>query len=540
MMKVRLYRLIKSKSRHIMRKHATFIIILFALGMLAVIYGNNLFPPFSISEEFINPIRTGSDLSMVAAVALKLNQPGLFPNDMFVRFSYERYPRAYVRLLAAAFKIFRDERIALQVMGLVLNLVFVGGIYFLALRLSSSSGTAFIVALITIGAGELPGFDYGAWGFIPVNKVVAGAIIRALTPFTLLLFLHWRDHRKIMLLFLILGLLAAINPISLILAGGLITVMLFERKGRVLSAIISLVIGSLPFFIRYLPTGALSTPNDLKLVEYRTPGALRPDAHEVIENAFFLFLPAIFGLAGFLRKRRIGLVDNDWFLIHFFAATLLIASAGLLSAFFPFLLRLHLLRSFQYIYLGLIFYSGILIYSLLKQKGRPFKLFGGLALAVFFLPWPNAAYRLVSYARDKTSPSLQVSGYEETEPAVMPEHDWGSFYGLCAWCKENTSVGARFIVPPDDFSIFRVYARRGVVVTPKDGACVQISRDCGSEWLARYKEIQQLYANLSQGGILVAAKKYNAGFIVVEGEAKGVALPVAFKNRRYTVYSIRY
>lgn len=66
---------------------------------------------------------------------------------------------------------------------------------------------------------------------------------------------------------------------------------------------------------------------------------------------------------------------------------------------------------------------------------------------------------------------------------------------------------ALFIVPPDGFSIFRVYGRRGIVVSDKDGRSSPYSATFAKKWYNEYKEMIKVYHKNSTSYFLETARK---------------------------------
>jgi uncharacterized protein DUF6798 len=126
-------------------------------------------------------------------------------------------------------------------------------------------------------------------------------------------------------------------------------------------------------------------------------------------------------------------------------------------------------------------------------------------------------------------PGLAVRG----APDPTAGRDRGDFLAVCRFAREATPEGALFLVPPENWGPFRVYARRGVVVTRKEGGAVlAFLGGTGIRWFREYAEAAAAYARDDAPGL---AARRRADYVVLDAASGREAV---FRAGRFAVVAL--
>ncbi len=88
---------------------------------------------------------------------------------------------------------------------------------------------------------------------------------------------------------------------------------------------------------------------------------------------------------------------------------------------------------------------------------------------------------------------------------------------VCRVAKDETPPGALFLVPPEHWGPFRVYARRGVAVTRKEGgAALSFLGGAGMDWYRDYADAAWVFAAGDAADWMRLARASGASFAVVD------------------------
>jgi hypothetical protein len=118
-----------------------------------------------------------------------------------------------------------------------------------------------------------------------------------------------------------------------------------------------------------------------------------------------------------------------------------------------------------------------------------------------------------------------------SDPTIGADRD--DFLAVCRFARGETPEGSLFLVPPENWGPFRVYARRGVVVTRKEGgAALSFLGGAGMGWFREYREAVESYARNAAAGL---AARRGAGYLVLEDPPAG---PAAFRSGRFAVVAL--
>jgi len=170
----------------------------------------------------------------LACSAMKGANPELFPNDIIYGRSklWRFHPPVMLRLLTKLTSWCGpgSPHRPFQILGGVLIPLYLGGMYFLLYRQCRSSSIACFVSILSMVIVSFPGSAH--WGIGPLASATPTGIAVAFSPWLLLFFLHYRDSRKLAVLFLCIGLLGNVHPVmALGLAAMLIAAHLARQGG---------------------------------------------------------------------------------------------------------------------------------------------------------------------------------------------------------------------------------------------------------------------------------------------------------------------
>lgn len=129
-------------------------------------------------------------------------------------------------------------------------------------------------------------------------------------------------------------------------------------------------------------------------------------------------------------------------------------------------------------------------------------------------------------------PPAELASRGSVDPTSAADRD--DFLAVCRFAREATDAGALFLVPPENWGPFRVYARRSAVVTRKEGgAALSFLGGAGMQWFRDYEKAVAAYAG---GGAAALAASGRADYVVLDDASEG---PSAFRSGRFVVISLR-
>lgn len=525
----------------IVKKHLPYlglVLVLYVLLALGAAYANNWYePPFSPS----------SDLNVHIPIAFKLHDPRLYSTDpVFGSSGWKLHTRLdsllFPLLLGWLFPILGGIRPVLIVLAFILGLVFVVGIYGLTYYLSGD----FLAGVI---AAFLASLDYPALGGVQLGFAPASVLPRnfvvAVSPIIVVLFLRWRDGKSLWVLYASLGLMTIFHvlaPLHLVLILTLaliaISTLSWSSLKTVLVGGIICLICALPSVVTFLPTlndVVTVTSDEASVVVTRYAFAVRPSWVEILLFGI-AFLPfALFGGLGFRRALKRQANRKSVFRVYSILCLigLLLPWLGqVINAFTLSFTRLEMLRITRY-YIVLSFAPvGMLLASWIKRRGRlQFVLVPVVLVVIMALSRPQVGTAVFLKGLEWFGPGQEVPAETEGRDAQLGMvWNWHAFTDLCHWVDLNTPVEALFLAPTD-WNPFRVYARRGLVVSWK-----------GTEWpgwAERYAMVQSLYDCPDAGAFVETATAYAVDYVVVMRELALPGLELAYENDYYAVYKAR-
>jgi hypothetical protein len=189
-----------------------------------------------------------------------------------------------------------------------------------------------------------------------------------------------------------------------------------------------------------------------------------------------------------------------------------------------------------YLFLLFLVLSGFLVRDLLRRGTWVMTAAGYGVAVVLFLSAGGG--RVGEWATTFVSSETTAALSADAGLRGGGEPDKQAFLDLCRWAQVHTDHDALFLVPPDGFASFRIYAQRALFVTFKDGAVTVFSGRLAEDWYARYREAERLYETFQPQAVIALSSRHGARYAVQETAHDAIDLPVAYENHRYRVYSV--
>jgi hypothetical protein len=136
-------------------------------------------------------------------------------------------------------------------------------------------------------------------------------------------------------------------------------------------------------------------------------------------------------------------------------------------------------------------------------------------------------------------PELVVRSTPGDPSAPRTPSATSDFLDLCRFVRTGTAEGALFLVPPEEFGAFRVYARRGIVVSRKEGGfALSFLGGRGTAWFEQYARVVRTYAGGTEDDWQALVAETGAGYAVLDpGASAPAAWAEAYRNQTYRVVS---
>lgn len=497
-----------------------------------------------LSGKFAHPIGDMSDLSNTHPLQLMINDPSLFSRDQPLRVMSEVYPPLLNILMARLILITGDFRLVHLVLSLILFPIFISGLYFLGYRITGNRRVGFIYGLSFVLSSNALWIGTG----VSIGSVSAGSFTIAFIPFLILYFMeNYKDHRKVLALSFVMGLLANIHAYVM---GFLFLILLLTRMAMdkvSMRSIYQEIVSSLVFF-----TGAFFIlAFYMKNATWAGSGTTTPELVEMLTFKINYFFPSIFhivemvivlspvfllALLGVYIKKRRDYRASDKIMIYIFIFTILIMVSGIIiSRFIPSLIHMSFYRAGGYIWYVLLFYSAYLTDHLLGSKKNIKKVLGVVVLFLIIFPTSQTLADFIHpLGREVYYQSRGMDIGSLDEISADTGDNWDAFYELAGWAERSTSKDALFMIPPRGLSHFRAYSKRGILISQKSFFAF-----AGSLSVKQYntlKEINSLYMENSTSKFLEIAGEYEVDYIIVNKGKNKLNLSIAFENERYVVY----
>ncbi len=526
----------------------------------------------------------GGDQHLTLLLVLKADDPSLFSRDL-VHDGANRigdYIPLFIGFLRFAYHLSGDLSAGYKVMVFPLPLLYLFGAYFLFLRFSRVAWLAMtLAAFSSLPLGIVLADEF--FGLGPLEVTVARTILTAVLPFLFLAFCSWFDKPgRLVLLFLGIGLLANLHPVSAMdIAAILGVVYLLERRGDprrwfvLLGMAAAALGGAAPIvwnqlhhaardaamtaqfgdgaaaqvaleqlgFIRFPPRSlsafSVGVASGLTLgvmvisvapvlhgwQRECGPGGLFLRLGAALSAAYLLFpevkLLAALPIVLFLLPQRNSCVREERIAAYFSLAIFWITIGELLLfQFGPAAINRSLL-------------------AVMATRGARFAVF-----AVFLLI--ALAARLVDWSR--VHGMLRVACVLLLVFAAFWQvrHTFRSYLrprgaaaaadlaAVAKWARDDTRPEDLFLF---DSAVFRVMARRSLIFATKDGGAAAVDRpDRAGAWLERGATLRAAGSNAA--ALLEAGVRYGAQYVVVPAQAVRAAAiesRLRYQNATYAV-----
>jgi hypothetical protein len=331
--------------------------------------------------------------------------------------------------------------------------------------------------------------------------------------------------------------LALMLTLALIIDSGLSWSLL----KRVLIGAMGFVLCALPVILTFLPSveGRVTvTPDEALVMRARYDFVIRPSLEDfLILVVTFAPIAVLAGVSLYRVSRR---QDGQRGILRAYLSLCLIVLllpwvGTLINALTLSFMQLELLRFTRY-YFALSFTPVAMLLASWMKKGSQgrspaFTLLAVICLiGTMVLSRPQVGKLIVIKGLDRIE-SESESTAPASDSAEYPTmvRDWRAFSELSEWVDSNTPVDALFLAPVD-WSEFRVYARRGMVVSWK--------ATWWEQWGEHYMTVYDLYSHPDAQQFVKVAKEYEVDYVVV---MRGLDLPdldVVYENSFYVVYKV--
>ncbi|HSB71888.1 MAG TPA: hypothetical protein VLT62_21370 [Candidatus Methylomirabilis sp.] len=525
----------------------------------------------------------GGDQHLNLVLVLEGEDPTLFSRDLVFggQDVTSEYIPLYIGFLRLAYRVFGDLATGYKLLVFPLTILYLCGAYFVFLRCCRMPGVAVALAVFSSFLQSVP-LAEEFFGVGPIGWVVARTIMTSAFPFLFLAFSSWIDRpRKLLLVFLAIGLLANVHPVSsLDVAAFLGITYLLEMGGSLRSWGIlagmggATLVGAAPIFWAQLHHMAKQTA-----VAQRPEGTLV--ARIVKEHLGFILYPpptfsslapvVVHGLTLALMAFSVVVVAPGWhgrresierwacLVAAGSVAYLLFPEARLLCTVLVFMLLLPQKGTGPRegrlgVYLSLAVFWVTLGELIAFQFGPPmlqrpslsiiftrgarfavFALFLLLALAVRLADWsrvrgvPNMALITLILLTGVWQVRHTVRTHLRTRGNVAA----ADLAALSKWAREETGPQDLFLF---DSAAFRVMARRALVFTTKDHGPIIFNRpDRAGAWLEREEALRA--AGADPRALVRLGVRYGAQFVVIPAASIREAKPanVRYANGTYVV-----
>jgi hypothetical protein len=488
------------------------------------------------------------DESLWLALALRWTDASLFPRDPFVTSVMPAFPTAYAALMGWLLQIWPDPGTVLLVASSALLLIYAAGVYWLVEQVVGHCVTALLIAVVAFRVSfDLAGTGWGIFvGNAPPRSFVFAAV-----PWVLGWFFRVADRpRRLLLLGLAIGLLGNVHPLSVLhvalLLGG--ALLLAPGRGpRVLGVAAlagGLTVGMLPYLLQWLRARDV-TALPMEIVRYRAGPQSFPAWEAIGAGLLASYLPlALLALGGWWVSRA----ETDrraarWIPWLTGAAAVGTVAGPALTLAWPRLFAIHLLRLSSYAFLLLLVLAAFLLRHALSRRSVA-GIVAGAALAAFLLLTAGGT-RIADLggwlgsARWSGPVPAATAGVLPAATGIPAEGDRAAFLDLCRWAASATATDALFLSPPGAWSSFRLYARRGLYVTFKDGAVTVFSGARAIEWFDRERQARRLYEPAHQHELPAFAAARGIDYVIQARTDRPLDLPVAYENPAFRVHRAR-
>jgi hypothetical protein len=503
-------------------------------GVICLVWALFVIRYWVFADGFID---SSSDDTWHIPWALKLVDPELYPRDFFLNEAFRIFPKPIFYLLAWAIYLFKDIRFTTLFISSSLLLVFLITSYIFIYQTTKARWISLLISLLFIRPRNA--FGGAGWG-IYLGSVEPRAFCIAITPLLLWYFSrHFNDRKKLFLLFSVMGILTNLHPLSALhLALLLCLALIWLNPWGTTLVINTLVVatgfslGAFWYIMQYINFQA-SLPS-VEIINYRFAYLTLPAFSNFIAFGFNNFaIPLSFAIAGLLSGAYSN-QDNTLSVVKkCFLISILLALSTVVSKIYPKYMIYQVMRISGTIYLFAFTLGSLFLIGLKKKEtlGSYATIFFIFLILFIFTDFRSNFYRLQKIIRGEISSQLVISKQNIYQ---APHKD--AFMDLCQWVVAHTSKNSLFLVPPDGFNTFRIYSKRGIIVSYKDGGAAIYNKAYAATWYQMYQQVKQLYHTKNVDHLLNFAKKNKVNFLVDDRSDQIWELPIAYQNEYYIVY----
>ena len=458
------------------------------------------------------------DDTIQIAILNKMRDSGLYKYDFLINYEYRIYPLFFLGFVNVLVGLFGDVFVTYAILSYVMRFVFISGCYFLTRKLFSSHRKAvFTSVLFALSyAWIAPATTEG----LSLMFVLPRTFVLAFIPWVL--YLYFRNTGYVF--FFGLGILFNFHPISLLPFVVLFFLEALKDKGvrevvRYASVFLVSVIPTVYGMYAAAPlTGGHTDLSLLSRVSYLFMPFWEFVMYYKAGIVLFLFFLSLGGFGMYFSSKK-GLSKRFFcwsvFMILYAAVYFVLPFFGNVN-----LLRfLQPLRALTYVLFFSVLFAGEFVFMLCKSRDK--LLHRMIVVFVIF----------AIFCGSFTGRTLLKHHSFAKENLDIYEQD------IIGWAK-TTDVDSMFVFPRGyPSSVFRAVAKRGIVVSNKDGAIISYSKQYALAWLERMNAVSDLYDASNVDDVKKMADKYNVSHFVVR---RGVELsfPVAHQNEKFVVYDV--
>jgi hypothetical protein len=532
------------------------------VGLLILIGGSALLLLYAAQGMLTHPFRGGMDATIYAESGFRLNNPNLYEYDPIIPTRTSDFVTIFYALLPDNWESLDNVEATYVTLGVVSGLLFGVGVYLFIYEVFCRQDIAFLTALVALlvnrGLMQTP----AGWG---ARLITPRYTVLGISPLLVWLYWRWRRGWKVTFVFASLGGLLLMHPRFSVYPATLLGIgLLFQEKPsvRYWSHVAVRVTPFIPFLliILWLAFARLGlqgvSGNDgvsVELSPYNFPtGLLR----QLFFSSIDAVVPIGLGLLGWFSRRnnhRARYDEQEAFLTFSLVPILVYAVFWLMIQWLPVFKQLNIKRFLTWAYLVPYAWG---VYWLIERwqlgslKWRLVAVVGLVALLTVTyggirstLLENNVAYRqLVDWVYDRFASSELQEGHEvilaDAAQADDIEEDWQSFHALCDWARVNTDVDAVFIIPPRNFSLFRLYSQRSLYTMARNVNIGSLYASEGDLVWERYEAATAAYTSGTLGAFQELSTLGRADYIVVERDKFTLSVPSVYDNRRYLVYEL--
>lgn len=531
--------------------------------------------------EFNRSWRLVDDQVTVAAMVLKDIKPELFPNDPLLSNDFYKIYAPPVRgIIGAASILMGDIEMGHRLLVPILALIF--QITFYALIFSFVKNVP-VSALITVAAvATRRSIPHSFFGVLGMEAIYARTFFLAFAPLVILLFWHWRDSRKVVWAFLLLGIISNFHPTGGYTMTPMLAIALILYRGIRVQTLVDLglglvmaLVGISPFLFDYfnypqellVDNGLLSAVSLYPVSPERFAGRgyVFPLPPSLVAKSFMIGLDVLlFSLIALVIRWK-SKSDHNRFIISLAIGALGASLGG--TAFLQFVSWLQgetlwyseLIRGTKWIYFALflgtaLFFNEIRLLIPKSGKRRFYMAVFGCFL-LFYPLFPAAQlirgywiersiaaeedipemeagmgewlYRVLldpfpeSIAAPIAAPIIGVSTQEADnllQLAALMDEDYQS---LGDWFVDNSAVEDRILVQNPHFKLIS-------------------ERELGEQIIpdAIPVDVRACYEEQDSACLIEAAENHQAAYIVTSNSFPDLDMPVVFENLTYRIYKV--